>query len=58
MAEVIEDDMRDRDIVLDRITVGIEEGDYIDIRITMPASALSTMLGSFCISCAIFLGTV
>lgn len=36
MAEVIEDDMRDRDIVLDRITVGIEEGDYIDIRITMP----------------------
>lgn len=36
MAEAIEDDMRDRDIVLDRITVGIEEGDYIDIRITMP----------------------
>lgn len=36
MAEVIEDDMRDRDILLDRITVGIKEGDYIDIRITMP----------------------
>lgn len=36
MAEAIEDDMRDRDIVLDRITVGIVEGDYIDVRITMP----------------------
>lgn len=36
MAEVVEDDMRDRDIVLDRITVGIQEGDYIDIRMTMP----------------------
>lgn len=36
MAEPIEDDMRDRDIVLDRLTVGIQEGDYIDIRITMP----------------------
>ncbi|MCM1215110.1 MAG: SAF domain-containing protein [Lachnospiraceae bacterium] len=36
MAEAIEDDMRDRDIILNRITVGIEEGDYIDVRITMP----------------------
>ena len=36
MAEAIEDDMRDRDIILDRITVGIVEGDYIDVRITMP----------------------
>lgn len=36
MVEAIEDNMRDRDIVLDRITVGIEEGDYIDVRITMP----------------------
>lgn len=36
MSEVIEDDMRDRDIILDRITVGIQEGDYIDIRMTMP----------------------
>lgn len=36
MAEEVEDNMRDRDIVLDRITVGIEEGDYIDVRITMP----------------------
>ena len=36
MTEVIEDDMRDRDIVLDRHTVGLEVGDYIDIRITMP----------------------
>lgn len=36
MVEAIEDDMRDRDIILDRITVGIVEGDYIDIRITMP----------------------
>lgn len=36
MTEIIEDDMRDRDIILDRITVGIQEGDYIDIRMTMP----------------------
>ena len=36
MSEAIEDDMRDRDIILDRVTVGIAEGDYIDIRITMP----------------------
>ena len=36
MVENIEDDMRDRDIVLDRYTVGLKEGDYIDIRMTMP----------------------
>lgn len=36
MTEPIEDDMRDRDIVLDRYTVGLKEGDYIDIRMTMP----------------------
>lgn len=36
MEEVLEDDARDRDITLDRITVGISEGDYIDIRMTMP----------------------
>lgn len=36
MEEVIEDDMRDRDITLDRLTVGLVEGDYIDIRMTMP----------------------
>lgn len=36
MSEPIEDDMRDRDIVLDRYTVGLEIGDYIDVRITMP----------------------
>ena len=36
MDEELVDSMRDRDIVLDRMTVGIEEGDYIDIRMTMP----------------------
>lgn len=36
MTEPIEDDMRDRDIILDRLTVGIQVGDYIDVRITMP----------------------
>lgn len=36
MTEPIEDDMRDRDIVLDRYTVGLRVGDYIDIRMTMP----------------------
>lgn len=36
MVEVLDDDMRDRDITLDRITVGLRVGDYIDIRITMP----------------------
>lgn len=36
MTEPIEDDMRDRDIVLDRHTVGLEVGDYVDVRITMP----------------------
>lgn len=36
MEEVIEDDVRDRDIVLDRVTVGVTVGDYIDIRITFP----------------------
>lgn len=36
MEEVIDDDMRDRDIMLDRITVGIRVGDYVDIRMTMP----------------------
>jgi len=36
MDEEIDDTVRDRDIILDRLTVGIEEGDYIDIRMTMP----------------------
>lgn len=36
MEEVLDDDMRDRDITLDRVTVGLRVGDYIDIRITMP----------------------
>ena len=36
MAEPLEDSVRDRDIVLDRYTVGLTVGDYIDIRITMP----------------------
>ncbi len=36
MDEEMEDSTRDRDIVLDRLTVGLEVGDYIDVRITMP----------------------
>ena len=36
MDEELEDDMRDRDITLDRMTVGLEVGDYIDIRVTLP----------------------
>ena len=33
---VIEDDMRYMDVVLDEIPIGLEEGDYIDIRIAFP----------------------
>lgn len=36
MDEEIVDDMRDHDFILDRLPVGLVEGDYIDIRITMP----------------------
>lgn len=36
MSEDIDDTVRDRDIVLDKLTVGLEVGDYIDVRITMP----------------------
>lgn len=36
MDEELVDSMRDRDIILSRVTVGLEEGDYIDIRMTMP----------------------
>ena len=36
MDDELIDSMRDRDIILDRLTVGIEPGDYIDIRMTMP----------------------
>lgn len=36
MDEELDDTLRDRDIVLDRITVGLQVGDYIDVRITMP----------------------
>lgn len=36
MDEALEETTRDRDIVLDRATVGLEVGDYIDVRITMP----------------------
>ena len=36
MDDELEDDMRDRDITLDRMTVGIQVGDYIDIRTTLP----------------------
>lgn len=36
MSEQIRDDMREVDIYVDRWTVGLEEGDYVDINITMP----------------------
>lgn len=36
MDEELVDSMRDRDIILDRLTVGLEVGDYIDVRMTMP----------------------
>lgn len=36
MDEELVDSMRDRDIILSRVTVGLEEGDYIDVRMTMP----------------------
>lgn len=36
MDEDLDDSARDRDIVLDRLTVGLKPGDYIDIRMTMP----------------------
>lgn len=36
MTEPLEDSVRERDIILDRYTVGLTVGDYIDIRITMP----------------------
>ena len=36
MDEELDDSMRDRDIILDRLTVGLEVGDYIDIRMTLP----------------------
>lgn len=36
MDDELIDSMRDRDITLDRMTVGITPGDYIDIRMTMP----------------------
>ena len=36
MVEDVEDSMRDRDIILDRWTVGLKEGDYVDVRMTMP----------------------
>lgn len=36
MDEPLDDTTRDTDVVLDRIPVGTEVGDYIDIRITMP----------------------
>lgn len=36
MEEELDDTQRERDVVLDHLTVGLEPGDYIDIRITMP----------------------
>lgn len=36
MDEELDATARDRDIILDRMTVGLLEGDYIDIRITLP----------------------
>lgn len=36
MDEELDDTARDRDIILDHHTVGLQPGDYIDIRMTMP----------------------
>ncbi len=36
MSDQIRDDMREVDIYVDRWTVGLEVGDYVDINITMP----------------------
>ena len=36
MEEELDDTLRDRDVMLDRLTVGLAVGDYVDIRITMP----------------------
>lgn len=36
MSEMMDDTLRDHDIVLDSVTVGVTEGDFIDIRMTMP----------------------
>lgn len=36
MDEELDATVRDRDIILDRMTVGLQEGDYVDIRITLP----------------------
>lgn len=36
MDDELIDSMRERDITLNRLTVGLEVGDYIDIRMTMP----------------------
>lgn len=36
MSEQVRDDMRDVDIYVDRWTVGLTVGDYVDINITMP----------------------
>lgn len=38
LAESITDDMREYDIMLDKWTVGLEVGDYIDIRVIFPYS--------------------
>lgn len=34
--EILTDDMRELDVVLDEVPIGIEEGDYVDIRIVFP----------------------
>ena len=36
MDEELDPTARDRDVMFDRMTVGLQEGDYIDIRITLP----------------------
>ena len=36
MEDELDDTVRDIDIVVDRWTVGLQEGDYIDLRITLP----------------------
>ena len=36
MEEELDDTLRDRDFVFDKLPVGLEVGDYVDVRITMP----------------------
>ena len=36
MPELLTDDMRELDVVLDEIPIGLQEGDYVDVRVSFP----------------------